>query len=152
MGRRGPKPTPTPILRLHGSWRADTRPNEPQAPAGTPAAPSWVNPDHVKHWDEIAGVLASMGVMSPVHAVSLSLLVQAVGDWIEATKLADESPKTCPTATGGETLHPAQRLKGMTFQRVLQLCREFGLTPSAITGVKAQETKQTIPTRTRSAS
>ena len=40
MGIRGPAPTPTPILALHGSWRAKTRAGEPRPPQGKPQRPS----------------------------------------------------------------------------------------------------------------
>jgi P27 family predicted phage terminase small subunit len=142
MGKRGPKPMPTPILRLRGSWRAETRENEPQVPAGAVAPPPWVREADRKHWTEICAVLESMGVMSPVHSVSLSLFVQAVADWIDASAKADKAPMTSVTAAGGETIHPLQRLKATTFARVLQLCREFGLTPSAITGVKSMKPEE----------
>lgn len=40
MGRRGPAPTPTRLLELRGSWRAETRQGEPTSPPACPTPPS----------------------------------------------------------------------------------------------------------------
>ena len=43
IGKRGPPPTPTPILKLSGSWRVNQRHNEPQPEPGPPDKPDWLD-------------------------------------------------------------------------------------------------------------
>jgi hypothetical protein len=42
MGKRGPPPTPTPILQLRGSWRGKLNRDEPQPEPVAPEKPSWL--------------------------------------------------------------------------------------------------------------
>lgn len=63
MGRRGPKPTPTTILKLRGSRKAD-RPFEPEPPKGEVIPPTWLHDDARAIWDEIAPPAIEMGVLS----------------------------------------------------------------------------------------
>jgi phage terminase small subunit len=55
MGRRGPAPTPTPILQLRGSKRVTKRRNEIEAkgPPGTPDCPDWLDTDAKAKWFEL---------------------------------------------------------------------------------------------------
>lgn len=66
---KGRKRTPTPILRMRGSWRAKSRTNEPQAPAGRPEAPSFIVADSVAlaEWERLVDQLDAMGTLSTVH-------------------------------------------------------------------------------------
>lgn len=136
MGKRGPKPTPTPMLRLRGSWRADTRDGEPKPAAETPDYPGWVSEAARPHWNEIVQVLGAMGVMSRAHTLALSLLVEAVADWIRLKTKADATPDCTVGQNGAEFPHPIHGMKAKAWERVLKACREFGMTPSAISAVR----------------
>ncbi len=137
MGRRGPKPTPTPLLKLRGSWRGQTREGEPSPHSECPPCPPWVRRKAAKHWGEIAALLEGLGIMARVHTLALALLVDALADWIESTDKADKAPMTCATENGGEVPHPIHGMKGKAWERVLKACREFGMTPSAMSAVRS---------------
>lgn len=61
----GPTKTPTPILKLRGSWRAKTRKGEPAAPKGVPSAPKGLDAGANEEWERIIPMLAGMRVLSP---------------------------------------------------------------------------------------
>lgn len=57
MAKPGPRPTPTQVLRLRGSWRSKRNPTEPQPEAAKPEAPPWLS-DGAKHRYEVVVVAA----------------------------------------------------------------------------------------------
>ena len=69
MGRRGPPPTPTPILRARGSPLATRRREltEAKGPAGKPRCPQWLDADAKAAWRQVVPLLEQMGVL--LHAV-----------------------------------------------------------------------------------
>jgi phage terminase small subunit len=133
MGRRGPKPTPTPLLKLRGSWRGESRAGEIVPEVQTPMAPTWLRKKAVRYWPDIAEMLAGLGLMTREYSVALALLVDALADWV---MWAGECDK--PKSSFNEWTNKAK-----AWERVLKACREFGLTPSAITSVKS--VKQDAP-------
>ena len=60
MGKRGPRPTPTAVLRARGSRRADRNPDrlEPEPPPGPPECPAWLNADAKVVWDQMVALLS----------------------------------------------------------------------------------------------
>lgn len=136
MGKRGPKPTPTAILKLRNSWLANTRDGEPSPETCVPPCPSWLREEAAKHWPDIAEMLYGLGVMAEVYSVSLSLLVDALADWIELTNQAKDAPFV-QEGQKGTVANPVHRLKAGAWERVLKACREFGMTPASMSGVKS---------------
>ena len=63
MGRRGPKPTPTSILKLRGSRWAN-RPNEPIPPDSEIRPPSWLTQSGRAVWDQMAPICLAMGTLT----------------------------------------------------------------------------------------
>lgn len=62
---RGPAPTPTPILKLRGSWVAKTRTNEPAAaPIAKAPCPKHLKGEARKIWQETSAFLLELGVLS----------------------------------------------------------------------------------------
>lgn len=124
MGQRGPKSTPTALLKLRGSWRGEVRDGEPTPDVECPPCPSWLMPKAKTYWPEIAEMLTGLGVMASVHTLALSLLIDAMADWIKFSNEAEIDTKQ-------------QRHKRAAWEAVLKACREFGMTPSSIAGIRA---------------
>ena len=64
MSKPGPRPTPTRILNLRGSWRAKRNPKEPQPKVARLAAPAWLSDDAKKVFDDYAERLHASGVLT----------------------------------------------------------------------------------------
>jgi phage terminase small subunit len=68
MGKRGPRPTPTALLRLRGSPLATKRraATEAKGPAGARDRPEWLDDDAKAVWDQLVPQLAAMQVLSRI--------------------------------------------------------------------------------------
>ena len=74
MGRRGPPPTPTEILTLHGSKLVNQcrEQTEAKGPAGKPTCPNWLAKDAKKAWKQIVPMLETMHMLSRIDANALA--------------------------------------------------------------------------------
>ena len=141
MGRRGPQPTPTAVLEARGSWRAAARKGEPQPKVMVPDCPAWVSDLGREYWDEVAGMLAELGVMTEADRHPLALMVDALARYVAARAMVttdgvlDEAKATYTTEGGAVCQHPAVNQMNKAMDQTMRLAREFGLTPSSRSGI-----------------
>lgn len=139
MGKRGPKPTPTAILKARGSWRAKAREHEPQPGRGVPRMPPWMMPEAKRIWQRLAPQLAAMGVLTTVDGDALTRYCQSLARWRRAQVILGRKGDTYSTKTdaGHQVIKPrpevaiAGKLDGV----LAKLEGQFGLTPSARAGL-----------------
>lgn len=81
MAKRGPKPKPTKLLELRGSWRARTRTGEPQPAIEAPTCPAWLSAHAKTVWRQLIPVLQGMGLVSQADRLALSRYCQLYGRW-----------------------------------------------------------------------
>jgi P27 family predicted phage terminase small subunit len=81
MGRRGPPPTPTAVLKMRGSRRANNRAGEPAPPAEIPPRPAWLLPAAVEEWDRITPHLARLGILATIDLGVLATYCQCFAHW-----------------------------------------------------------------------
>lgn len=136
MGRRGPRPTPTHVLKLHNSWRGNLNPDEPQPTRGIPTRPDWLGPNAGAMWDEIVPILHGAGMLSIVDGAALIRYCDAWERWLAARKFLAEHGEMYPVKDRdgrvrcflpfpqNATYHQMATLLG-------RLEQEIGLTPSA---------------------
>lgn len=136
MGKRGPKPTPTSVLRLRGSWRADTRPNEP-ASTGEPDKPKALAISEMASgkWDELVPRLMEAGILSRTDADTLARYCLLWAEWIELRWQIEREGSTYQSINSeGRPVQlitaAAQQARAITPQ-LMTIEREFGMTPSA---------------------
>lgn len=141
MGKRGPRPTPTRILELRGSWRAKKRPGEPK-PAGVPQCPDWLSAEGKSAFEIVLRRTSQVATSADEEAIAryADLLVQyrKAADFI--AKHGDVYVLRGKPGPNGEEGRPvgfktypqARRVLALA-AALLQLEREFGLTPSART-------------------
>lgn len=137
MGARGPSPTPTAILDARGSWRANTRPNEPKAPVSVPKCPKGMADDRRALWRSYGKTLASMGVLTENDATALLLLVNAHSDYVSLDNEVQTRGILLQGRCGEMVKNPAITLRAEAWKRLLRICQEFGLTPAARTRVSS---------------
>lgn len=135
-----PKPTPTKVLEARGSWRADTRDGEPVPPPGVAECPAWVLGDAREHWELIVPQLRGMGIMSPLYTPGLALLVNSLGRYIEYEQRTTAEGATTITDKGNAIVNPTWAARNKAWDQVLKALREFGMTPAALTAVRAEKT------------
>lgn len=134
MGRRGPKRTPTIILRNRGSWLAGQR-EDVDFPAGTPEPPSWLSAEAKRAWDDLVPLLRHRGVLTRADGMALACLCTAWGRLVEAEALLATEGIVVRTLTGGTKPHPCVGISNGTWAQVVKGCALFGLDPADRSGV-----------------
>ena len=119
MAGRGPAPTPTKILKMRGSWRADTRPYEPQPEPGVPTCPDWMPDEGKREWRRVCGELAGLGLLTKLDRATLAVLCQAWADFRAAVE--------------GDSFKD----RDIAAKRLLAAADRFGLSPAMRSRVQA---------------
>jgi len=150
MSKPGPRPTPTSVLRLRGSWRSRRNPKEPQPAVAKPEAPAWLSDDAKKVFDDYAERLLASGVLTAVDQFALARYADL---WTQYRRCAEFTAKHGevwvvrgrPGPNGAEgrpvgfATYPQAKLKLALAAVLLQLEREFGMTPAARAGLRTEE-------------
>ena len=141
MAPPGRRPTPTPILRLHGSRRADARKGEPQPELGAPDCPSWLDDEAKAAWEDIAPQLERMGVLTRIDKRALARYCDAWMRWRAAVDFIKRHGDTYPLKDeSGRTKYlqqfPQVSIANKLATELLRLEQEFGMTPSARTRIQ----------------
>lgn len=138
MGKRGPKPRPAAVLRLHGNPKAEGfSQGEPRADAAPPEMPPEVEMDELAAatWRETCGLLGNMGLLSRTDTRALGRYCVTYSRWraLLADVRANGETFEIIDAMGNEITKPRAAAKLLT-ELSVQLTRleaEFGLTPSS---------------------
>ena len=98
MARRGPAPTPTPVLKLRGSTLATKRREQLEAkgPAGVPDCPDWLDEQTRQVWDQLVPLLEGMGVLTRVDGNALSRYCRLWTRWRKAEAFIDDKGEMYP--------------------------------------------------------
>lgn len=145
MGRRGPAPTPTAILRLRGSklvnQRDRYRATEAKGPPGTPDCPDWLDQDAKAAWEHLVPQLESMGVLTRIDGNALARYCKLWARWRKAEAFLDKNGEVYPLRDEkGKVKYLAQfpqvSIAANLAQQLTRLEQEFGLTPSARTRIQ----------------
>ena len=136
MGKRGPPPTPTAVLKMRGSWRGAVRKDEPRPEPGQPRCPTWLKPSAKQFWKRLIPRLVSMGVLSKIDGPALARYCQLWARWRETEEFLAAHPNTIPIKDKDGNLidlrdvpHVARAAK--LADQLLRLEQNFGLSPSA---------------------
>lgn len=147
MGRRGPAPTPTAILKIRGSRRGKERDGkEVKGPVGKPPCPEWLDKDAKRAWRRLIPMLEQMNVLTRIDGNALARYCQLWSRWIRAEQFIQKHGDTYPLRDEKGRVRCLQQFPQVSIANKLaiQLTRleqEFGLTPSArsrITQVSGQ--------------
>lgn len=133
MGQRGPAKTPAKIHKDRGTFRPDRHSGATLA-ASLPAAPRDLSDECRGWWKEIGTQLKGAGLITELDALALRLLVESIELYRQAIRESD-GQLTIETDKGNLVQHPAIGIRNKAWGQIMKLCREFGLTPSARTGL-----------------
>lgn len=150
MAKPGPRPTPTRILNLRGSWRAKRNPKEPQPKVAKPAAPAWLSDDARKVFEEIAERLHGSGVLTVADELALARYADLSVQYRRCAEFTAKhgdvhvtygrpGPNGEQGRPTGIQVFPQAKLKLALVSALLQLEREFGMTPAARAGLRTED-------------
>ena len=134
MGSRGPLPTPTPILRARGSWRANMRRDEVQFQSGAPPSPAWLGREAKAEWRRVAKQLARAGLVQRVDLAALAAYCEAWGEFVQLRADVDALRAAAADEPAGRTAESVLKLirrKNAAAERAERMAAQFGFTPAA---------------------
>lgn len=135
MGRRGPKPTPSELLRLRGSWRAGTRSDEVHPPAEMPKCPAWLDRLGRAKWRELAPELHALGLLTVIDGDALAGYCSCYAEAVAASKIIAKEGLTTPTEHGVKA-HPTVAILRNARAQMRAFAALFGLNPADRSRVK----------------
>ena len=136
MGRRGPKRTPSDVLRLRGSRQAERRVSEPNPPAKIPKPPAWLEVDAKRCWKKILPRLLEMRVLRQIDENALARYCTTWVRWRKANEFLAKNGETymLKDADGKPKClqqFPQVAVANRLAQHLLRLEQEFGMTPAS---------------------
>ncbi len=149
MGRRGPPPTPTSLLQLRGSWRADLNSAEPQPEKGRPTCPSWLDDYAKTAWKRLIPQLDRMGVLTKIDGHALTILCQTWARWRKAEEFIQQHGETYPVKDENGNVRYLKKFPQVSIaescaKTLSRFMQEFGLTPSARTRLAAPQPQDSV--------
>lgn len=131
MSTRGRKPKPTAVKQLQGNpGKRPINRHEPW-PEGKAKKPRGLVPRVAKLWDEMAGPLEGLGLLTDLDAAAFRMMLQHYQFALEAARQVLEEGLTRRDENGVERRHPslqAWRENSVAFRAYAE---QFGMTPSA---------------------
>lgn len=138
MGRRGPAPTPTNVLKLRGSTLVTQRrlQNEVKGPTGNPECPDWLDEDGKAMWEKLVPQLSAMGILTKVDGNALGRYCRLWARWRKAEDFITERGEMYPLKDDQGNVKcfqqwPQVAIAHKLSQQLTKLEAEFGMTPSA---------------------
>lgn len=134
MAKAGRRPKPTAIRILEGTQKGPVK-REPSMPAGVPPMPDRLKVDQiaVDKWQELAGILTSMGVLTLGDGEALATLCEVHSAEQACLLQLRAGGAVMHTDLGGVKPNPAGPLYRSLVSQKAALLSEFGLTPSSRT-------------------
>lgn len=155
MGQRGPKTIPTEI-RLARGTHVNSRHGDPQQePKGVvlkivPDPPESLKETGIAKWKAWGPRLQSLGMLEERYLDALEMYCRAWDRLVYYQGILDDEGEFYTTDKGYVGAHPAATGLRQAREDILRYQREFGITPSASTGVKAAPAgKRGVPNRAR---
>lgn len=137
MPGKGLPPTPTSILKMRGSWRAKTRPDQesPQLLDTTP--PTYLSAKQREHWDDIVPALTGVQIATEADRQALARYCALTADWFEVRRCMEQGAMTasCGSVEAERMFKKSITLSDMLLKYEMQ----FGMTPSSRTRVKTEK-------------
>lgn len=135
----GPSPTPTPILKARGSWRAKERGGEPSPALETPSCPSWLKGESRREWQRQCAQLRRLGILAKCDRAMLAAYCAAWGEFVEAQAWVEENGFTAVSPNGCRILEPMVGVRNRAVERLIKLADRFGFSPAARARVRAEK-------------
>ena len=139
MGRRGPKKTPAATKKRRGTYRADRDAEPVEFEGVVPVPDEGLRDEVVEEWNRLAPILASKGLLTEVDWLAWRLGMHAYDTWLSSSEQLASEQLVVVSSKGAPYQNPLVGIAGKSWQAVLTFCREFGLTPSARSGLKIQD-------------
>ena len=138
MKGQGRKPKPTVLKLLHGTARKHRiNPREPKPKVGEMLPPEHLSPLAREHWITVEEQLRSAGILTTLDRPALEVLCEVYARWCLANEEIKKTGILIRGESGGFVKSPYLFVSSKSFDQMLKMLTEFGMTPSARTRVNA---------------
>lgn len=146
MGRRGPKKTPAEVKKARGTFRAD-RDAGVEINGKEPPMPEWLDADAQELWRELAPQLVRENLLTPIDGTVFAVLCETYatyrrcGEWLDGD-VNNMFARSITIDKGGcehegsVYQHPIVSIWHKARGDLVRIAREFGMTPSARSGMR----------------
>jgi len=131
--RRGPKTKNLQLRRI--------------TPGRAPRRPRWLQGHARKKWESLVPQLRDIGLIREVDVDLLAAYCQAYGEFMDLTELITEP--LIKTVKGNWIQHPGLACRNAAYKRMLQIGKEFGLSPKSRKDLDCLKQKAKESDRTR---
>jgi len=136
MGLRGPRPTPSAILKARGTYRADRARGEVKGPRGIPRCPTGLDKLAKQCWTQLIPMLLSMGVLSRIDRNAIVRYCIFWSQWHQAQQFLAKNGLVYPIKDGNGKVKclaafPHVAIVSKVGLLLTKFEQEFGMTPSA---------------------
>lgn len=140
----GRKPLPTHLKAIKGTTRASRRNrDEPMPAADNIEMPEGMSADARMQWSQVLTQLKDAGVLTNVDVPALRLYCEAFARWkLAHERIAKEGP-VVKSRNGFAVQSPYLHVANKSFDQMLKILTEFGMTPSSRSRVKTSSWQRT---------
>jgi len=136
MGLRGPRPTPSAILKARGTYRADRARGEVKGPRGIPRCPAGLDKLAKQCWGQLLPMLQSMRVLSRIDRNGIIRYCIFWSQWHQAQQFLAKNGLVYPIKDGNGKVKclaafPHVAIVSKVGLLLTKFEQEFGMTPSA---------------------
>lgn len=136
MGRRGPAPLPSQMLKLRQSKLANRNPHEPKPEPGLDPCPEFLGPEAKAMWNKLVPMLLAARMIAKTDTQALTRYCDAWERWLAAAKFINQHGEMFPIKHENGAVKCFQAWPQVTHyhrlsQTLTRLEQELGLTPSA---------------------
>lgn len=145
MGKRGVKPTPTSLKLVQGTRKSRVNQSEPKPEPllEVPKAPEWMTEGGRQVWDTLVPDLHRKGLFTSWDVFSFPVFCEAVVQHrLACEAFAGDILVSDQHRKGASVKNPALQPINFSAQLVLRAAQEFGLTPSARSGIQLPATAE----------
>ena len=125
-------------LQREGTFRSD-RHAGPRPAVVKPTAPEGLNEKALAMWKKLSPIICEMGIYTAADELALRMLCESYALYVEACDDIDAKGTyiTQVNRTGNEyyTDNPSVKARGKYWREVVEVCRQFGMTPVSRTGL-----------------
>lgn len=135
MGKRGPKKTPAETKKRRGTYRADRDAEVEVSAEQAPPLPEGLHSAAAAEWERLTPILVKHKLLTDADWIAYRLGFAMLSSFLTACDGLPENPIVY-TEKGFPCQHPMVAIRAKAWADTLKWCREFGLTPSARSGLK----------------
>ena len=139
MGKRGPQPTPTAILKQRDSSVLYNRDCEPIPTPGIPEMPAHFDAVMIAEWERITNDPGMQGVFTLIDRAVLIMACEQYGIYTAAAEQVRTEGSTFTDQNGNPRKHPAVDVMNSAYTNWMAASRRIGLTPADRTGIKTHD-------------